>query len=64
MIHAFEKACGKALFYKICPRRPGDIGYACPDSRERIALESKIRIEEMCASQWKWQSMNPNGYEK
>ena len=67
MIHAFEKACGKALPYKICPRRPGDIAacYACPDKAEKeLHWKAKYGIEEMCASQWKWQSMNPNGYEK
>ena len=65
MIKAFEKACGKTLPYKICPRRPGDIGtcYAAPDKAKReLHWEAKFGIEEMCASQWKWQSNNPNGY--
>ena len=66
MIHAFEKACGKTLPYKICPRRPGDIAacYACPDkAKKELKWEAKFGIEEMCASQWKWQSGNPRGYE-
>ena len=67
MIHAFEKACGKTLPYKICPRRPGDIAscYAAPDKAKRdLHWEAKFGIEEMCASQWKWQSGNPRGYEE
>ena len=67
MIHAFEKACGKKLPYKICPRRPGDIAacYACPDKAAKdLNWKAQYGIEEMCASQWKWQSMNPNGYEE
>ena len=67
MIHAFEKACGKQLPYKICDRRPGDIAacYACPDKAEKeLKWKAKFGIEEMCASQWKWQSGNPSGYEK
>ncbi|MBQ8657509.1 MAG: UDP-glucose 4-epimerase GalE [Clostridia bacterium] len=67
MIHAFEKACGKTLPYKICERRPGDIAacYACPDKAEKeLKWKAKFGIEEMCASQWKWQSSNPFGYEK
>ena len=67
MIHAFEKACGKKLPYKICPRRPGDIAacYACPDKAAKdLNWKSQYGIDEMCASQWKWQSMNPNGYEE
>ena len=66
MIHAFEKACGKKLPYKICDRRPGDIAacYACPDKAKKdLKWEAKFGIEEMCASQWKWQSGNPMGYE-
>ena len=66
MIHAFEKACGKELPYKICERRPGDVAacYACPDKAKReLKWEAKFGIEEMCASQWKWQSGNPRGYE-
>ena len=66
MIHAFEKACGKELPYKICDRRPGDIAacYAAPDkAKAELDWEAKFGIEEMCASQWKWQSGNPRGYE-
>ena len=67
MIKAFEKACGKTLPYKICPRRDGDIAtcYAAPDkAKAELKWEAKFGIEEMCASQWKWQSGNPMGYEK
>ncbi len=67
MIHAFEKACGKKLPYKICERRPGDIAacYACPDkARNELKWTAKFGVEEMCDSQWKWQSGNPMGYEK
>ena len=66
MIHAFEKACGKTLSYKIAPRRDGDIAscYAAPDkAKKELGWEAKFGIEEMCASQWKWQSGNPRGYE-
>ena len=67
MIHAFEKACGKTLPYKICERRPGDIAscYAAPDkAKVELKWEATHDIEDMCASQWKWQSGNPRGYEE
>ncbi|MBQ8394468.1 MAG: UDP-glucose 4-epimerase GalE [Clostridia bacterium] len=66
MIHAFEKACGKPLPYKVGPRRSGDVAscYAAPDkAKKELGWEAKFGIEEMCASQWKWQSGNPRGYE-
>ena len=65
VLHAYEKACGKTLPYVIDPRRPGDIAecYADPEkARTELGWEAKYGIEEMCASSWKWQSANPNGY--
>lgn len=65
VLHAYEQACGKQLPYVIAPRRPGDIAvcYADPrKAREEMGWEAKLGIEEMCASSWKWQFMNPNGY--
>ncbi len=66
VLHAYEKACGKSLPYVIAPRRPGDIAacYADPArAREELGWEAQYGIAEMCASSWKWQSMNPNGYQ-
>ena len=65
VLHAYEKACGKTLPYVVDPRRPGDIAvcYADPtQAKEELGWEAKYGIEDMCASSWKWQSMNPNGY--
>ena len=65
VLHAYEGACGKALPYVIDPRRPGDVAecYADPTrAREELGWEAQYGIDEMCASSWKWQSMNPNGY--
>lgn len=67
MIHAFEKACGKTLPYKICPRRPGDIAacYAKVDkAKNELDWQATHSVDDMCASLWKWQSQNPNGYKK
>ena len=65
VLHAYEKACGKTLPYVIKPRRPGDIATCYSDparAKEELGWEAKYGIEEMCASSYKWQSMNPNGY--
>ena len=65
VLHAYEKACGKTLPYVIDPRRAGDIAecYAEPKKAwEEMGWKAKLGIEEMCASSWKWQSMNPDGY--
>ena len=65
MIEAFNKACGKTLEYEILPRRPGDIAicYAsAAKAKEELGWRAERGIDEMCASQWKWQSLNPDGY--
>ena len=65
VLHAYEKACGKSLPYVVDPRRDGDVAacYAEPKKAlEEMGWKAKLGIEEMCASSWKWQSMNPNGY--
>lgn len=67
VVHAFEKACGKEIPYAVKPRRPGDIAvcYADPaKAKAELGWEAENGIEEMCADSWKWQSMNPNGYEE
>ena len=65
MIHAFEKACGKTLPYVIDGRRPGDIAscYASSHKAEaELGWKAQYNLEDMCASQWMWQSSNPEGY--
>ncbi len=65
VLHAYEKACGKTLPYVIDPRREGDLAEYYADPRkamEEMGWSAKLGIDEMCASSWKWQSMNPNGY--
>lgn len=65
VLHAYEKACGKTLPYVIDPRRPGDIAECFADpakARDELGWEAKFGIEDMCATSWKWQSSNPNGY--
>ena len=67
MIHAFEKACGKKLPYVIDGRRAGDIAscYASSEKAEKeLGWKAEYNLEDMCASQWKWQSQNPDGYNK
>lgn len=65
IVHAFEKACGKALPCVIAPRRAGDIDCCYSDphkAAEELGWTARYGIEEMCRDSWHWQSMNPNGY--
>jgi UDP-glucose 4-epimerase len=67
IIKNFEKACGKKIPYVIAPRRPGDIPtcYSDPSKAEReLGWKAQYGIEKMCEDAWRWQSQNPNGYDK
>ncbi len=66
IIHNFEKACGKKIPYVIAPRRPGDIAtcYSDPSKAEReLGWKAQYGIDRMCEDAWRWQMMNPNGYD-
>ncbi|UYZ83755.1 UDP-glucose 4-epimerase GalE [Entomomonas sp. E2T0] len=65
MLHAFEKACGKKLDYKIIERRAGDVAICYSDSslaKELLNWQTQYSLEDMCKDTWYWQSNNPNGY--
>lgn len=65
VVHAFERASGSKLPYKIQSRRPGDIAtcYSDPSkAKEELGWEAKKTLDEMCADSYRWQRNNPNGY--
>lgn len=67
LVKAFSKASGKEIPYKIVDRRPGDIAmcYADPSkAKAELEWEAKYAVDDMCEDSWRWQSSNPNGYEK
>ncbi len=65
VVHAFSRACGRELPYKILPRRDGDIAenYADPSKAERLmGWHAEYDLDRMCEDSWRWQQMNPRGY--
>ena len=66
VVKAFSKACGHDVPYEIKPRRAGDISTCYSDAslaKKELGWEAKYDIYEMCEDSWRWQTMNPNGYE-
>ncbi|RID57463.1 hypothetical protein BRARA_F00834 [Brassica rapa] len=67
MVAAFEKASGKKIPMKVCPRRPGDstVVYASTEKAEKeLGWKAKYGVDEMCRDQWNWTNNNPWGYQK
>ncbi|MCD7807615.1 MAG: UDP-glucose 4-epimerase GalE [Lachnospiraceae bacterium] len=66
VVKNFEKATGVKIPYSITPRRAGDIAVCYADAakaKEELGWEAQYGILEMCEDSWRWQSLNPNGYE-
>ena len=65
MVRAFEKAAGRAIPYRIAPRRAGDVAccVASVNKAERVlGWSAQLDLDAMCQSTWHWQSRNPDGY--
>ena len=66
IVKNFEEATGVKIPYSIKPRRPGDIGTCYSDAskaEKELGWRAENDIKDMCADAWRWQSMNPNGYD-
>jgi UDP-glucose 4-epimerase len=66
VVRAFEAASGRAVPYEIVARRPGDVAqcYASTEAAtELLGWRAQYGIERMCADHWRWQAMNPRGFD-
>ena len=51
VLHAYEKACGHEIAYKIMDRRPGDIAICYADTekaKKLLGFEAQFDIDKMC----------------
>ncbi len=66
IVKNFEAATGVKIPYEIKPRRAGDIACNYADAslaKKELGWAAENGIKEMCEDSWRWQSMNPNGFE-
>jgi UDP-glucose 4-epimerase len=59
VVHAFERATGREVPYRIMPRRAGDVAsyYADPRAAEALlSWQAKFGIEDMCRHAWAWEA--------
>lgn len=62
IIHAYEKACGKPIPYKIVARRPGDVAsnWANPQrALELLGWKAQHNLQDMCEHSWNFQKNCP-----
>lgn len=67
LVQCMRGASGKEIPYDIVERRPGDVAevYADPSlASQLLKWKAGKTLEDICRDAWKWQSENPNGYER
>jgi UDP-glucose 4-epimerase len=58
VVKAFEKVSGRAIPYKIGPRRAGDIAKCWADTtlaQQLLNWKASRGLEQMCSDAWRWQ---------
>lgn len=63
---AYERASGQPIPLVYAPRRAGDVAacYADPTLAQTLmGWKAQRGLDDMCADSWRWQSLNPQGFE-
>jgi len=66
VVKAYARASGRAVPHTVMPRRAGDVAacYADPAlARDLLGWSARFDLDRMCADSWRWQSLNPNGFQ-
>ncbi len=66
LVAAYAAASGREIPYRIAARRSGDIAACWADptlARELLGWSARHDLARMCTDSWRWQSLNPNGFE-
>lgn len=66
VVAAYARASGRPVPYAVVPRRPGDVAavYADPArAQQLLGWRTRHDLPRMCEDSWRWQSMNPKGYD-
>ena len=66
MVDTFARVNGVPIPHRVVPRRPGDVAQCLADPRQAKALlnwETQFDLDRMCTDAWRWQSMNPQGFD-
>lgn len=67
VIDTFSRAAGRPIEHEIAARRPGDAAVSYADTSAALAdlgWSARRNLAQMCQDHWRWQAMNPNGYEQ
>ena len=66
MVDTFARVNGVAIPHQVVPRRSGDVAVTLADPRQaqaQLNWQAKFDLARMCVDAWRWQSMNPQGFD-
>jgi UDP-glucose 4-epimerase len=66
VVAAYALASGRPVPYAVQARRPGDVAacYADPAlAKSLLGWSAQHDLARMCADSWRWQTMNPQGFQ-
>lgn len=66
MVDTFARVTGVPIAYRFVARRPGDIAQCWADptlAQQLLGWKAQLGLDRMCADAWRWQSMNPQGFD-
>jgi UDP-glucose 4-epimerase len=66
MVDTFARVNGVPIPHHVVARRPGDVAVTLADpslARTQLNWQAKLDLARMCADAWRWQSMNPQGFD-
>ncbi len=66
VVRAYERASGQPIPYRVVSRRAGDVAacYADPAlAQGLLGWTARHDLARMCEDSWRWQQMNPRGFE-
>jgi UDP-glucose 4-epimerase len=66
MVDTFSRVNQVDIPHRFVDRRPGDVAQCYADPHQAQSLlgwRAQLGLERMCADAWRWQSMNPQGFD-
>jgi UDP-glucose 4-epimerase len=66
VLRAYAAASGRELPHRVVPRRPGDVAACYADATRAgqvLGWQACLDLQRMCEDSWRWQQMNPQGFE-
>jgi len=66
MVKTFEQINGVVIPHRVVARRPGDVAQCLADPTQahiRLNWRTQLDLKRMVADAWRWQSMNPQGFD-